>query len=79
MKWIKYQIVQCTVGEDDVLVNKKVGYNEANLAIAEAEAYNGYEIIEDDQPDHEVIKHVTETEVKALIQQHVEEIFGGEW
>lgn len=51
MKWIKYQIVQCTVGEDDVLATKKVGYSDANLAIAQGEAYNGqYEIIEDDTP-----------------------------
>ena len=51
MKWIKYQIVQCTVGEDDVLAIKKVGYSDANLAIAQGEAYNGqYEIIEDDTP-----------------------------
>lgn len=52
MKWIKYQIVQCTVGEQDVLATKKVGYNDANLAIAQGEAYNGqYEIIEDDSPE----------------------------
>lgn len=47
MKWIKYQIVQSTIGEETILVNKKVGYNEENLAIAESEAYNGYEIVED--------------------------------
>lgn len=51
MKWIKYQIVQCTVGEENVLATKKVGYSDANLAIAQGEAYNGqYEIIEDDTP-----------------------------
>lgn len=48
MKWITYQIVQSTVGEEDILITKKVGYSEANLAIAEAEAYNGY-TIEDDE------------------------------
>lgn len=48
MKWIKYQIVQCTLEEEDVLITKKVGYDEAHLAIAQQEAYNGqYEIIED--------------------------------
>lgn len=48
MLWIKYQVVQSTVGEEDVLVNKKIGYSEANIAIAEAEAYNGkYEVVED--------------------------------
>lgn len=52
MKWIKYQIVQCTIGEEDVLLEKKVGYSEENLAIAEEEAYNGeYEIVEDDKKE----------------------------
>lgn len=52
MKWIKYQIVQCTIGEEDVLLEKKVGYSEDNLAIAEEEAYNGeYEIVEDDKQE----------------------------
>lgn len=49
MKWIKYKIKQCTVDGEDVLVNKKVGYSEANLAIAQNEAYDGYEIIDDDK------------------------------
>lgn len=48
MKWIKYQIVQSTVGEETILVTKKLGHNEANLAIAQAEAYNGEYTIEDD-------------------------------
>lgn len=48
MKWITYQIAQSTVGEEDILITKKVGYSEANLAIAEAEAYDGY-TIEDDE------------------------------
>lgn len=52
MKWIKYQIVQCTLGQDDVLLDKKVGYSDANLAIAQNEAYQGqYEIFEDDTPE----------------------------
>lgn len=49
MRWIKYQIVQSTIGEEDILINKKVGYNDENLAIAEKEAYDGYEIIDDEQ------------------------------
>ena len=49
MKWIKYQIVQCTIGEETILINKKVGYTEENLAIAQTEAHNGYEIIEDEE------------------------------
>ena len=48
MQWIKYKIKQCTIGGEDVLINKKVGFSSANLAIAKTEAYNGeYEIIED--------------------------------
>lgn len=51
MKWIKYQIVQSTVGNENVFATKKVGYSDANLAIAQGEAYNGqYEIIEDLKP-----------------------------
>ena len=51
MKWIKYQIVQSTVDNENVFATKKVGYSDANLAIAQGEAYNGqYEIIEDSKP-----------------------------
>ena len=48
MNWIKYQIV-CGTNEngENVLLNKKVGYNAENLAIAEAEAYDGFEIVYD--------------------------------
>lgn len=48
MKWIKYQIV-CgkNQNEEDILINKKVGYSAENIAIAEKEAYNGYTIEED--------------------------------
>lgn len=49
-QWIKYQIV-CGKNEnnEDVIINKRVGYSEENLAIAQREAYNGYEIIEDEK------------------------------
>ena len=48
MKWIKYQIVQSEVDDEVILVTKKIGHNDANLIIAQAEAYNGqYEIVED--------------------------------
>lgn len=48
MKWIKYQIV-CgkNQNEENILINKKVGYSAENIAIAEKEAYNGYTIEED--------------------------------
>ena len=55
MKWIKYQYVcnilnEGTENEEVILLDKKIGYNEANLAIAQKEAYNGqYEIIEDEE------------------------------
>lgn len=52
MKWIKYQVVQCSTASGNVLVNKKLGYNETNLAIAKNEAYNGsYQIVEDGTPE----------------------------
>lgn len=49
MKWIKYEYV-CGTDSDggEILVKKRIGYNESNLAIAEAEAYNGEYTIEDD-------------------------------
>lgn len=48
MRWIKYQIVQSTNDEETILANKKVVYNDENLAIARTEAYGGeYEVIED--------------------------------
>jgi hypothetical protein len=46
MKWIKYQIV-CNE-EEQILIDKKIGYSEANLAIARSEAYNGEYTIEED-------------------------------
>lgn len=48
MKWIEYKIAS---GENrDILIDKRIGYNEVNLAIATAEAYNGeYEIINDEE------------------------------
>ena len=49
MKWIKYQILQSAIGEQIVLANKKVGYSNENLAIAQKEAYDGYEIVDDEQ------------------------------
>ena len=49
MKWIKYEYV-CGTDTDgaEILAKKRVGYSESNLAIAEAEAYNGEYTIEDD-------------------------------
>lgn len=59
MKWIKYKYVcnilnEGTENEEVILLDKKIGYNEKNLAIAQAEAYNGeYEIITDEAIDTE--------------------------
>ncbi len=50
MKWIKYQILQCVNGDETILIDKKVGYSNANLTIAKSEAYNGsYQTVEDDE------------------------------
>lgn len=58
MKWIKYNVYQSTINKgteespsyEDILLGKKVGYSEENLAIAQKEAYNGeYTIEEDDK------------------------------
>ena len=53
MKWIKYKIVQCIIGEENILLEKKVGYSEANIAIAEIEAYNGEYTIEEDEKSYD--------------------------
>lgn len=46
MRWISYQII-CDE-EEGILLRKRLAYNEDNLAIAEAEAYQGkYSIVED--------------------------------
>lgn len=51
MKIIKYRF-QATNSGDGVTLAKKLPYTEENLAIAEAEAYNGEYTIEDDgQPE----------------------------
>ena len=47
MRWIKYQIVQSENDEGFVLVDKKIGYSEENLAIAESEAYGDVTIVND--------------------------------
>lgn len=50
MKWIKYKIEQCVVNGQSILIDKKLGYNEVNIAIAQDESYNGeYTIEEDDK------------------------------
>lgn len=49
MKWIKYQVVQDTIDGEVILLTKKIEHSEANLAIANTEAYDGYEIIEDEK------------------------------
>lgn len=50
MKWIKYEYICGVNPEDgsDVLAKKRIGYSEANLIIAQDEAYNGEYTIEDD-------------------------------
>lgn len=52
MKWIKYQIAQSVIDEETILIEKKVGYSEANLAIAQSEAYNGNYAIEEDSESY---------------------------
>lgn len=46
MQWIKYKII-CNA-DKNILLDKKLEYTEANLAIAKSEAYNGYTIVEDE-------------------------------
>lgn len=49
MKWIKYEYVCGTDNAGaEILEKKRIGYSDANLAIAQAEAYNGVYTIEED-------------------------------
>ena len=65
MKWIKYKIVQNVIDGENIYLEKKVGYNEANLAIAETEAYNAEYTIEEDNAEEPNI--VTLEDVVAMI------------
>ena len=53
MKWIKYEYV-CGTNTDgsEILAKKRVGYSEANLTIAQSEAYNGEYTIEEDGKEY---------------------------
>jgi len=53
MQWIKYQVLQNIIDEEEILIEKKVGYSEANLAIAKTEAYNSEYTIEEDEESYE--------------------------
>lgn len=61
MKWIKFERVQSqrNVGTEenpvmeDILLPVELSYCEYNLEIAKAEAYNGYIIDDDGQPEPE--------------------------
>lgn len=48
MKWIKYKVLQNVIEDEEIFIDKKLGYSDANLAIAEEEAHDGYEIVEDE-------------------------------
>lgn len=50
-RWIKYQIV-CNAGKN-ILLNKKLEYSDANLIIAQNEAYEGAYTIEEDEKNIE--------------------------
>lgn len=62
MKIIKYQFLSCEVNHgteenpniEQIILEKSMGWNEANEKIAKREAYNGEYTIEDDgQPEPE--------------------------
>lgn len=54
MKWIKYEYICGINPEDgsDVFAKKRIGYSEANLAIAQGEAYRGEYTIEEDGKEY---------------------------
>lgn len=54
MVWIKYRIVQSLKDGEPIFANKKIAYKLSNLEIAQAEAYDGYEIVDDGESSEEV-------------------------
>ena len=57
MKWINYQYVCNKLNEETggevILLEKRIGYNQENLAVARKEAYNGNYVIEEDEESYE--------------------------
>lgn len=61
MKWIKYDVLQSTINTGtaespvykDILIGKRIEYNEDNLVIAQREAYNGEYTFEEDEEEFE--------------------------
>lgn len=53
MKWIKYEYI-CGTNADgsNILAKKRIGYSDANIAIARTESYNGEYTIEDDGKEY---------------------------
>lgn len=62
MKWIKYSVLQNTINTgtesapnyENIFLEKKIGYSEANLAIAQNEAFEGKYTIEEDSESFEL-------------------------
>ena len=63
MKWIKYKIFLA----EDVLMDKEMGWNEANEQIAKQEAYNGEYTIEDDGLPEPVAEPTTGEILNAML------------
>ena len=55
MKIIKYKFLSAEIDNEQIFLEKSMGWNEVNEEIAKQEAYNGeYTIEEDGQPEQEV-------------------------
>ena len=66
MRIIRYNLLHETPGGSGILLPKELPYTEENIAIAEAEAYNGEYFIEDDGRP-EVIQETTDDVLNALL------------
>ena len=54
MKVIKYKFLSAEIDNDQIFLEKSMGWNEVNEETAKQEAYNGeYEIYDDGQPEPE--------------------------
>lgn len=83
MKIIKYKFLSCEVNHgteenpniEQIILEKSIGWNEANEEIAKKEAYNGEYTIEDDgQPEPEI--QPTEAERIAELETMMNALLG---
>ncbi len=76
MKIIKYKLLSAEIDNEQIFLEKSMGWNEVNEEIAKQEAYNGeYTIEEDGQPEPEA--QPTESERIAELEEALALLLSG--